>query len=111
MSGQQYEVLLTKGAEQDLEAIYDYIAEFDSVVSADHVLDALLASVESLINFPDRGAYPKELIGLGIQEYRQGFFKPYRVIYRVIGQQVFIMLIADGRRDMQALLGRRLLGA
>lgn len=32
------------------------------------------------------------------------------MIYRVIGRQVFIYLIADGRRDMQALLQRRLLG-
>lgn len=81
------------------------------MVSADHVLDALLASVESLIDFPERGSYPKELIGLGIHEYRQEFFKPYRVMYRVTGQKVFIVLIADGRRDMQSLLGRRLLGA
>ena len=111
MSGQQFEVLLTKGAEQGLEAIYDYIAEFDSVASADHVLDALLASVESFTNFPDRVTYPKELLGLGVQEYRQAFFKSYRVIYRAICQKVFIVLIADGRRDVQGLLGRRLLGA
>jgi toxin ParE1/3/4 len=64
------------------------------VASADHMLDALLESVESLTNFPDRVSYPKELKGLGIQEYRQAFFKPYRVIVRVIGQNVFIVLIA-----------------
>jgi toxin ParE1/3/4 len=103
--------LAHEGVEQDLEAIYVYIAEFDSVDSADHVLDALLESVESLTHFHDRGAYPKELIGLGIQEYLQAFFKPYRVIYCVIGQQVLIVLIADVRRDRQALLGRRLLGS
>ncbi len=111
MFEQKYEVLLTNGAEQDLEAIYDYIAEFDSEANANYVLDALMEIVESLSNFPARGPYPKELIGLGIQEYRQAFFKPYRVIYRVIGQKVYIVLLADGRRDMQALLSRRLLGA
>jgi toxin ParE1/3/4 len=31
------------------------------------------------------------------------------VVYRVIGNQVFIVLIADGRRDMQSVLARRLL--
>jgi toxin ParE1/3/4 len=46
---------------------------------------------------------------LGIREYRQSFFKLYRVIYRVIGEQVIIYLIADSRRDMQSLLSRRLL--
>lgn len=105
------EVLLTEGAEQDLEAIHDYISEFDCVANANHVLDELMDVVESLSTFPDRGSYPKELVGLGIKEYRQTFFKPYRVIYRVTGCRVMIYLIADGRRDMQSVLARRLLGA
>lgn len=107
----KFEVLLTAGAEQDLEAIHDYIAEFDCVANASYVLDELMVVVESLSKFPEHGSYPKELVGLGIKEYRQTFFKPYRVIYRVAGSQVIIYLIADGRRDMQSVLARRLLGA
>ena len=42
----RYRVLLTQGAEQDLEAIYDYIAEFDDPANADHVLDRLMATAE-----------------------------------------------------------------
>ncbi len=107
----KFEVLLTDGAERDLEAIHDYICEFDCVASANLVLDELMEVVESLSRFPERGSYPKELVSLGIKEYRQTFFKPYRVIYRAAGSQVIIYLIADGRRDMQSLLARRLLGA
>lgn len=107
----KFDVLLTKGAEQDLEAIHDYVAEVDGVANADHVLDELLTVAERLSKFPQRGSHPKELTSLGITDYRQVFFKPYRVIYRVTGSQVVIYLIADGRRDMQSLLARRLLGA
>ncbi len=107
----KFEVLLTEGAEQNLESIHDYISEFDCVANANHVLDALMAVVESLSGFPERGSYPKELVGLGIKEYRQTFFKPYRLIYRITGSQVIIYLIADGHRDMQSVLARRLLGA
>jgi toxin ParE1/3/4 len=110
-SSAKFEVLLTEGAEQDLEAIHDYISEFDCVANTNYVLDELMDVVESLSKFPERGSYPKELVGLGIKEYRQTFFKPYRVIYRVTGNQVLIYLIADGRRDMQSVLARRLLGA
>jgi toxin ParE1/3/4 len=39
-----YTILLTEGAEQDLEAIYDHIAEFDDPANADHVLDRLMAT-------------------------------------------------------------------
>ena len=113
MSGKpaKCEVLLTVGAEQDLEAIHDYICEFDCVANANHVLDHLMDMAQSLSRFPERGSHPKELIGLGIKEYRQIFFKPYRVMYRVMERQVLIYLIVDGRRDMQSLLARRLLGA
>jgi toxin ParE1/3/4 len=105
------QVLLTEGAERDLEAIHDHISEFDCVANANDVLDEVMAVVQSLSSFPQRGSYPKELVGLGIKEYRQTFFKPYRVIYRVTGSQVIIYLIVDGRRDMQTVLARRLLGA
>ena len=106
----KFEVLLTAGAEQDLEGIHDYIARFDCLANANHVLDHLLEVAQSLSRFPERGSHPKELLALGIKEYRQVFFKPYRVIYRIGERQSVIYLIADGRRDMQALLARRLLG-
>ena len=110
-SSAKFEVLLTEGAEQDLEAIHDYISEFDCVANANYVLDELMSAVESLSHFPERGSSPKELVGLGIKEYRQTFFKPYRVIYRVTSSQVIVYLVADGRRDMQSALARRLLDA
>lgn len=109
MTGVRYEVLLTEGAEQDLESIYDYIAESDCAASAQYVLDRLTKVAQSLSVFPERGAYPKELIALGIRDYRQTAFKPYRVIFRVLGRKVYVHLIVDGHRDMQALLSRRLL--
>jgi toxin ParE1/3/4 len=110
-SSGQFEVLITKGAEQDLEVIHDYISEYDSLANANRLLDEFMSVVESLSSVPQRGSYPKELIDLGITEYRQIFFKPYRVIYRVTGDQVIIYLIVDGRRDMQSVLAHRLLGA
>ncbi|HUG98728.1 MAG TPA: type II toxin-antitoxin system RelE/ParE family toxin [Gammaproteobacteria bacterium] len=107
----RFEVLLTQGAEQDLESICDFIAGSDDTVAANHVLDRLMQVVETLAHFPERGTYPKELVALGIKEFRQTSFKPYRVIYRVIDAQVVIYLIVDGRRELQSVLARRLFGA
>jgi len=106
-----YEVSLTKDAERDLEEIYVYIAEHDSRASADHVLNRLVKATEALTTSPDRGAYVNELRSVGISEYRQVVFKPYRLIYRVHSKRVIIYVITDGRRDMGSLLTRRLLGA
>ena len=70
----------------------------------------VLTEDESLSAAPTRGSQPMELRGLGDQQYHQVFFKPYRLIYRVVDERVAVYLIADGRRDMQSLLSRRLLG-
>jgi toxin ParE1/3/4 len=107
----RFEVLLTEDASRDLEEIYEYIATNDDPAKANHVLDRIEEVIESLESFPQRGSYPRELSALGIREYRQAFFKPYRLIYRIIGKRIYVYLIADGRRDMQTLLTRRLLGA
>ena len=105
-----FQVVLTEDAERDLEDIVTHIARHDSPQSAERVLSRVLEIAESLEEAPTRGSQPKELRGLGDQDYRQVFFKPYRLIYRGVRQQVAIYLIADGRRDMQSLLARRLLG-
>jgi len=102
------QVLLTADAERDIEDIYDYIAAADSPANARYVLTKLSELVDSLAAFPERGACPHELLALGNRDYRQVLFKPYRVIYRVTSDHVTIDLIADGRRDMPALLARRL---
>lgn len=106
-----YEVFLTDDAGFDLEDIFDYIALHDDAVKAHYVMDGLESVINSLSSSPERGAYPKELLELGVREYRQVFFKPYRLIYRVIGSIVYVQLISDGRRDMVSLLSRRLLSA
>ena len=106
-----FAVLLTKDAARDLNELYDYIAVHDSPRKADYVLEQIETTFSTLSEFPERGVYPKELLKLGIREYREIFFKPYRIIYRVMDKNVYVLLIVDGRRDMQSLLQRRLLDA
>jgi toxin ParE1/3/4 len=106
-----FSVLLTDDATRDLEDIYDHIELHDSRGKADHVLERIEKAFNSLSENPERGTYPRELIALGLREFRQVFFKPYRIIYRVMENNVYVLLIADGRRDMQKLLQRRLLQA
>ncbi len=105
----RFDVRLSAGAEQDLEAIHAYIAEADGTAAADRILRRILELGSRLAEEPERGTRPKELLSLGILEYRQVILKPYRIIYRIVDRQVVILVIADGRRDMQSLLARRLL--
>jgi toxin ParE1/3/4 len=104
-----FAVLMTDDAARDLEELYYYVALHDAPQKADYVLSQIEKAFSQLSQFPERGSYPKELLALGIRDYREIFFKPYRVIYRVVDEKVYVFLIADGRRDMQTLLLRRLL--
>ena len=106
----RFDVLLTEHAERDLEELHDYIAEHDTPGNAAHVLDRIEKALQSLSTFPERGSHPKELLDLGIREYRQIFFKPYRMIYRIMERRIYVYLIVDSRRDMQTLLARRMFG-
>ena len=106
-----FAVLPTNDAARDLNELYDYIAVHDSPRKADYVLEQIEKTFSRLSEFPERGVNPKELLKLGIREYREIFFKPYRIIYRVMDKNVYVLLIVDGRRDMQSLLQRRLLDA
>ncbi|GAA5177892.1 MULTISPECIES: type II toxin-antitoxin system RelE/ParE family toxin [Halomonadaceae] len=105
-----HHVQLTRSAAADLRELYDFIADTDSPAAADGVLDRLQARMQSLSEFPVRGGHPKELLELGIRDYRQLVEPPARILYRLHGNRVVIYLIADSRRDMQRLLARRLLG-
>ena len=102
-------VQLTDDAVRDLEEICKYIEQHDSPTRADYVLDHIEKAFDGLSGHPQRGDYPKELLDVGIREYREVFFKPYRIVYRVVENNVYVLMIADGRRDMQTLLQRRLL--
>ena len=97
----RFEVLLTADADRDLEDIYSYVAEPDAPGKADDLLDRIEEVIEGLLTHPERGSFPKELSALGIRDYRQRFYKPYRIIYRVAGKRVYNYLIADDRRDIQ----------
>lgn len=105
----KYRVRITAEAEQDLIDIYRYIAFHDSVDNAEYVLDQLETLCSELSELPLRGNIPPELDRIGVTTYREVHFKPYRVIYEVIGLDVFVHCALDGRRDMLSLIERRLI--
>ncbi len=103
------QIFLIEDAELDIEDIHAHIAHHDSAARADAVIDGIEDLCVSPKELPERGNVPKELCDLGITEYRELHHGPYRIIYRVIGQAVYVYCVADGRRDMKSHLERRLL--
>ena len=102
-----YHILWTDAARQDLREIIDYIAH-DSLDNALNILDRLEEQAETLTTFPDRGRVVAELADSGISQYREIISSPWRIIYRIESNQVFIMAVLDSRRNLQLLLLNRL---
>ncbi|OWO94276.1 plasmid stabilization protein [Rhizobium esperanzae] len=105
----RYRVLLAEEAERDVEDLYRFIAARDGAETAERILTEIESACADLGEFPTRGNIPKELASIGISEYRELHHKPWRMIYRIIGTDVVVYCVADGRRDMQSFLERRLI--
>lgn len=102
-------VQLDIDAEEDLFEIYRYVALNDSIEQADRLFSALKRACYSLRTLPLRGHIPPELREIGVSQFREIRFKPYRIFYSIDRTTVTIHCVLDGRRDMQTLLQDRLL--
>ncbi|MGV1988751.1 type II toxin-antitoxin system RelE/ParE family toxin [Agrobacterium sp. 22-221-1] len=104
-----YRVLFAEDAERDIEDLYCFLATREGIQTAERILGEIEEACLKLEDLPTRGNVPKELAGLGITEYRELYHKPWRMIHRIMGEDVVICCIIDGRRDMQSFLERQLL--
>ena len=102
------EVFLTSDAQADLENILSYIEIHDSKERSDYVYQGIKKAIVNLSAFPKRGRVVPELKEIGVLDYREIFFKPYRILYFIEPTDVYVIGIFDGRWDLQELLHRRL---
>ena len=105
----KYKVLIDPKAKQDLKEIFLYVAINDSLSSADKLLDAIEKTCFKLEEFPERGHIPQELRLTGIKRYLEIHYKPYRIIYEINKNLIYIHSVLDGRRNIQEILSERLL--
>lgn len=107
----KYEVRITNVEREDLYSIYRYVANNDLRGKADHLLGNIERAMASLETMPSRGSFPPELQRWGVSDFREIFFKPYRIIYEIKNKTVFIHVVLDGKRNCEDLLQQRLLRA
>lgn len=105
----KFSIVLIVAAKSDLREIFRYVELNDSLERADNLVDGIEQAITSLTVMPQRGHCPPELDKIGIREFREIHFKPYRIIYSIHELEVIVHCVLDGRRDMQTLLQQRLL--
>ncbi len=105
----KYDVIFDGDAEDDIFEIYRYIAFNDSFDAADRVIAGIRKTVGTLKTLPLRGNIPTELFEIGVVEFRELHYKPFRILYSIESSTVSIHCVLDGRRDIQTILQERLL--
>ncbi len=101
-------VFWTDTARSDLEEVIGYIAE-DSVDKALSILDRLEAKAASLMTQSARGRIVPELASLDVGQYHELIEAPWRIIYRIESDKIFVVALLDSRRDLTSILLQRLI--
>jgi toxin ParE1/3/4 len=102
-----YKISLTQAALNDLYAINEYyLAQVSDKVAA-NILNDIQETIQNLEHCPERGSVPSELTVTGINRYRQVFSSVYRIVYRIKHDEVYVVMVIDGRRDVASALIRR----
>ena len=94
-------------AEDDLRGILEYIAA-DSPDQARKKLKEIKQNAGKLVAFPERGRIVPELLVQGILIYREFIVPPWRIIYRITTNNVYVLSVLDSRRNIEDILLRRL---
>ncbi|MGB6065770.1 MAG: type II toxin-antitoxin system RelE/ParE family toxin [Desulfomonilaceae bacterium] len=85
----------TNTAANHLRAIHDYAAQ-NSKIYADRLIDRLIRKSEQIGRFPQSGRMVPEYRREDIREVIE---RPYRIIYRVKGQQIDVLAVLHGARQ------------
>jgi toxin ParE1/3/4 len=87
--------------------LVDFIAA-DSDENAVAVLDPLEERAEAIRLAAERGRVVPELQAVDVLQYRELIERPRRIIYRIEPDQVVVLAVLDGQRDLGSLLLERL---
>jgi len=95
---------IATAAERDLDDIWYYVAtESSSIETANRLIDTLSDRFLLLAGFPYLGRSREDDLGV---EYRSFAVEEYLIIYAIEAEDVLILRVVHGRRDIAALFGR-----
>lgn len=102
----KFNVIWANVAEKDLINIIEYIAE-DSPQNAINILTKIRKQASGLYTMPERGRIVPELYDQGILLYRELIIEPWRLIYRIADQEIYVLSVIDSRRNVEDILMKR----
>jgi len=89
-------------AEADLDSIWLYVVRDSSVEIANKLIDSITDQFSLLARYPHLGRARDEDFGAGSRSLAVG---EYVVVYCIEAEDVLILRVVHGRRDLESLFG------
>jgi len=106
----KYEIIWSETSEKDLINIIEYIAKDDSSIAYEQFKE-IKEKASGLHSFPNRGRIVPELQQQGIIQYRELIVSPWRIIYRISENSVYVLSVLDSRHNVEDILLKRLISS
>ena len=104
----KYFVKWTAPAREDVNEIIDYISITNQNYAV-KILDKIEGHINQLDMFPERYRIVPELEMYGYFMYREIIIDYWRIIYKVENDIIYIMLVIDGRRNLEDLILKKII--
>jgi toxin ParE1/3/4 len=101
-------IVYADGAKGDILGSTDIISR-DRNINADKALARLESRIGTLKTLPERGRVVPELHWHGITNIREVLENPWRIMSQVSAEEVVIIAVYDGRRQLNDVMMERFL--
>jgi toxin ParE1/3/4 len=100
----KYSIQITREAENDITSTLEYLLAQNASQAARELWQDFEKAFASLNKFPLRGLLPPELFEYPDKRIREIHAGAYRIMYRVSDRNIYILFVADRRRNIQTTL-------
>lgn len=104
----KYKVKWAVPAQLDLIEIAEFIAD-DRPSIARKIVRKIRERIARLEMAPERGRVVPELARQGITQYGEMIISPWRVLCQIGEKVVYVVLVVDGRRNLEDVLFNRIM--
>lgn len=102
-------VIILPDAQEDLLSLQEYMLSKWGEVAWIKAEDEIFEKLEKVDSGIFNGTPVQELASVGIFDYLNVFTSHHKLVYRRVGRDIYVYLIAGHRQDFPTLLVKRLL--
>jgi toxin ParE1/3/4 len=102
-------VFYLPGAQDDLASLQDYMLAQWGETLCDQALDEIYDRMNAVDQGKLNGVPVVALLELGIEGYQATLTSHHRIIYKQVGQNTYVYIVAGQRQDFPQVLEKRLM--